>query len=139
MFTFSTSGRSSGDRSVALGRFLPDGIQSMGTLRSGFRKSWLAGLALAVGMGFCSEANAQYGSTLNGLGPAARSMAGTTTAAPIDTLGAMQWNPATITALPSSVDFGLELLMPQSNLSSTVTAGSLGNGFRLQPCRVNRQ
>ncbi len=79
--------------------------------------------------GMASEAQAQFGSTLNGTGPVARSMAGTTTAAPVDTLGAFQWNPATITALPSSTDFGLEIMIPHSTVSSTVNAGSLAPGF----------
>ncbi|MCX7399226.1 MAG: outer membrane protein transport protein [Planctomycetales bacterium] len=73
--------------------------------------------------------HAQFGATLNGVGPVSRSMAGTTTAAPVDTLGAFQWNPATISALPSSMDFGLELLFPHSTLASTVNAGSFAPGF----------
>ncbi len=75
------------------------------------------------------EVHAQFGATLSGVGPVSRSMAGTTTAAPVDTLGAFQWNPATISALPSSMDFGLELLMPHSQLASTVNADSLAPGF----------
>lgn len=76
-----------------------------------------------------SSANAQFGTTLNGVGPVSRSMGGATTAAPLDTLGAFQWNPATITALPNSTDFGLELLFPHSTLQSSVAANSLAPGF----------
>lgn len=76
-----------------------------------------------------SDCRAQFGSTLNGLGPVSRSMAGATTAAPLDSLGAFQSNPATITALPSSMDFGMELLFPHSTLSSRVNAGSFGPGI----------
>lgn len=76
-----------------------------------------------------SVAFGQLGSTLNGLGPISRSMGGATTAAPLDTLGAFQWNPATITALPSSTDFGMELLFPHSSLESRVDAGSFGPGI----------
>ena len=47
-------------------------------------------------------------------------MAGTSTAAPLDTLGALLWNPATITALPNSTDFAVELFVPNTTLSSTV-------------------
>jgi len=75
------------------------------------------------------KTHAQFGATLSGVGPVSRSMAGATTAAPVDTLGAFQWNPATISALPSSMDFGLELLLPHSTLASTVNAGSLAPGF----------
>ncbi len=71
----------------------------------------------------------QFGTTLTGVGPINRSMGGAATAAPLDTLGAFYWNPATITALPSSMDFGLELLFPHSKLASGVGAGSLAPGF----------
>ena len=70
----------------------------------------------------------QFGAMLTGVGPINRSMGGAATAAPLDTLGAFQWNPATISSLPNSTDFGLELLIPHSSLSSTVNANSLGAG-----------
>lgn len=76
-----------------------------------------------------SAAVAQFGSTLSGLGPVNRSMGGAATAAPLDAVGALQWNPATITALPSSMDFGLELLLPHSKLASGIPADSLGQGL----------
>ena len=65
---------------------------------------------------------------MTGVGPINRSMGGAATAAPLDTLGALYWNPATITALPNSTDFGLELLLPHSSLGSSVKAGALGPG-----------
>lgn len=70
----------------------------------------------------------QFGAMLTGVGPINRSMGGAATAAPLDTLGAFQWNPATISSLPNSTDFGLELLLPHSSLSSTVNANALGAG-----------
>ena len=76
-----------------------------------------------------SAAFAQFGAQLSGIGPINRSMGGAATAAPLDTLGAFQWNPATISALPNSADFGVELLFPHSQLASTINAGSLGPGF----------
>jgi long-chain fatty acid transport protein len=76
-----------------------------------------------------NAAQAQFGAVLTGVGPINRSMGGAATAAPLDTLGAFMWNPATITALPSSTDFGLEVLLPHAKLSSTVGAGSLAPGF----------
>jgi hypothetical protein len=45
-----------------------------------------------------NAAFAQFGATLTGVGPINRSMGGASTAAPLDTLGAFMWNPATITA-----------------------------------------
>jgi long-chain fatty acid transport protein len=56
-------------------------------------------------------------------------MGGAATAAPLDTLGAFQWNPATITALPSTADLALEVMVPQARLASTINAGALGGGF----------
>jgi long-chain fatty acid transport protein len=76
-----------------------------------------------------STAFAQFGIQLTGVGPINRSMGGASTAAPLDTLGAFFWNPATITALPSSTDFSMELMLPQARLNSTVNAGSLAPGF----------
>lgn len=77
----------------------------------------------------CQSAYAQFGATFSGVGPINRSMGGASTAAPLDTLGAFLWNPATITALPSSADFGLELLFPRSELGSSIDAGALGPGI----------
>jgi long-chain fatty acid transport protein len=98
------------------------------------RRCWMFCLTQSAGVLLCwltfaPDALAQYGSTLNGVGPVARSMAGTTTAAPLDTLGALQWNPATLRGLPNSVDFGTELLFPRSTLSTRVNANALGAGI----------
>jgi long-chain fatty acid transport protein len=59
---------------------------------------------------FAPSAGAQ-GIVVPGVGPINRSMAGTATAAPLDAAGAIHWNPATMSALPSSeVVIGFELL-----------------------------
>lgn len=76
----------------------------------------------------CSSVFGQFGAMMTGVGPINRSMGGAATAAPLDTLGAFYWNPATISALPNSTDFGLELLVPQSSLGSRVNAGAFGPG-----------
>ncbi len=56
-------------------------------------------------------------------------MGGASTAAPLDASGALYWNPATISGLPgSSIDFGAELLYPQTRLSSTYGANAFGPG-----------
>ena len=90
---------------------------------------WLLLCVLIVSTGHGST-YAQYGAQLTGVGAINRSMGGTSTAAPLDTLGALLWNPATITELPNSTDFGLELLVPQTTLSSTVNgvSGSTHSG-----------
>lgn len=86
------------------------------------------GIALVLALGFQNAASAQFGAMLTGVGPINRSMGGAATAAPLDTLGAFQWNPATISSLQNSTDFGLELLVPHSTLSSTVNANAFGAG-----------
>lgn len=77
---------------------------------------------------FREPAFGQFGAMLSGVGPINQSMGGASTAAPLDTLGALYWNPATISALPNSTDFGLELLIPHSSIASTVNANALGPG-----------
>ncbi len=67
------------------------------------------------------------GFVLPGAGPVNRSMGGASTAAPLDATGALYWNPATISGLPSSeLDFGLELLYPRATVSSSVPGSALG-------------
>lgn len=54
-------------------------------------------------------------------GPVNRSMGGTTTAAPLDGLGALYWNPATISGLPESeLGVGADFLVAVINLSSSI-------------------
>lgn len=61
------------------------------------------------------------GIALTGIGPVNRSMGGAGTAAPLDAMGALHWNPGSISALPcNELGFGMELLSANVNLSSTV-------------------
>ncbi|MCA9069414.1 MAG: outer membrane protein transport protein, partial [Planctomycetaceae bacterium] len=54
-------------------------------------------------------------------GPVNRSMGGASTAAPVDALGSLYWNPATISALEDSeVDFSLDLLQINHKVSSSI-------------------
>jgi long-chain fatty acid transport protein len=70
------------------------------------------------------------GFVLAGAGPVNRSMGGASTAAPLDATGALFWNPATISGLPSSeLDFALELLYPRSTVSSAIPGDALGPGL----------
>ncbi len=76
------------------------------------------------------SAFAQEGLLLSGVGPINRSMGGASTAAPIDASGALHWNPASISGLAQSeLEFGVELLYPQMDLSSSIAPGTLGGGF----------
>jgi long-chain fatty acid transport protein len=84
--------------------------------------TWLALLAGAA------PAGAQ-GLVLTSVGPVNRSMGGAAVAAPLDATGALYWNPATIGGLEhSELDLGVELIYPQSTLSSAVPASAFGRG-----------
>ena len=60
------------------------------------------GIALAIALLFAmtpSAVHAQFGVAISGVGPINRSMGGAAVAAPLDSAGALYWNPATIGAL----------------------------------------
>nr|WP_315861152.1 outer membrane protein transport protein [Bremerella volcania] len=62
------------------------------------------------------------GIAVTGVGPVNRSMGGAGTAAPLDAIGALHWNPASISYLEQSeVSFGMEGLLADIELSSTVS------------------
>ncbi|MBQ7815655.1 MAG: outer membrane protein transport protein, partial [Thermoguttaceae bacterium] len=62
------------------------------------------------------------GVALRGIGAVNSGMAGVATATPVDALGALQWNPATISALDSSsMTFGAGLIMADSSVESGIT------------------
>ena len=86
-------------------------------------------LAISIALMATSVLKAQ-GIALDGAGPINRAMGGAATAAPIDSIGALLWNPATISGLPcSEIAFGMELLLPSETLSSSIQAGALGGGL----------
>ncbi len=88
---------------------------------------WLACGLVALTIG--SQASGQ-GIALRGVSPVNESMAGAAAGCPIDAAGALQWNPASISGLPASdMSFGMELILPQSELSSRINARALGHGF----------
>ncbi|MFO0844760.1 MAG: outer membrane protein transport protein [Gemmataceae bacterium] len=80
--------------------------------------------ALLAGGGLPSRLPAQ-GIVLPGAGPIHRSMAGASTAAPLDAIGAQYWNPAAMSGLHrSQVDVGSELVYPEIYLGSSLPNGS---------------
>ena len=89
-------------------------------------KTALAALLLVL---VATPAWAQAGYLLTGAGPINRSMGGAAVGAPLDGPGALFWNSATISALPNSMDFGVELLWPQTSIESNYSANSLGAGL----------
>ena len=82
-----------------------------------------------MGVGACAmSARAQFGITQSGAGPINRSMAGASTAAPLDASGALYWNPATISGLPQSeLEFGSEILYAPTRLSSQIPGVGAGS------------
>src|SRR5262245_25995978 len=91
------------------------------------RNRWLALIAgILATCGAVPRAQAQ-GLFSPGSGAVHRSMAGASTAVGADALGAMYWNPATISGLPNSeVVIGSELILPNTHVASTVPAGAFG-------------
>lgn len=85
---------------------------------------------VVASLGVALPAQAQNGIFLSGVGPVNRSMGGAATAAPLDAAGALYWNPATMSAFPSSeAVLGAELILPRAHLSSRINANALGPGF----------
>lgn len=61
------------------------------------------------------------GMSVTGVGPVNRAMGGAGTAAPLDAIGALHWNPASISYLEKSeVSFGMEGLLADVSLTSDV-------------------
>jgi long-chain fatty acid transport protein len=64
-------------------------------------------------------------------------MAGAAVAAPLDSAGALNWNPATISALPGSdVSFGMEMILPGSRVSSQIPYAHLAGTTESEPGTV---
>ncbi|OJW22157.1 MAG: hypothetical protein BGO49_19155 [Planctomycetales bacterium 71-10] len=85
----------------------------------------IASLLLA---GAAGRASAQ-GVVASGAGPINRSMAGASTAAPVD-FGASYWNPATISFLDrEEVLLGTELIIPSIHYTGYLPAGSINGTF----------
>jgi long-chain fatty acid transport protein len=61
---------------------------------------------------------------VSGVGPVNRSMGGAGTAAPLDAIGALHWNPASISGMENEVGFGAELLAAEVELNSNVGPGT---------------
>ena len=86
-------------------------------------------LTLLIVGSMATPAAAQFGPIISGSGAINRSMGGASTAAPLSPGGALFWNPATLSGLEGSqIEFGAELLLPHSTLSSSVPANTFGPG-----------
>ena len=87
-------------------------------------------LVLGLALGFaCFAGSSAYaqGVALRGIGAVNAGMSGVATAAPVDALGALHWNPATISALDSSsMTFGTGLIMADSSVESGFDMSAYG-------------
>jgi long-chain fatty acid transport protein len=92
------------------------------------RWRWPSLLAVLVLVSLGAPARAQFGLAVSGVGPINRSMGGASTAAPLDSAGALYWNPATITELQSEMEFGTGIIVPRTTISSFAGAGAFGPG-----------
>lgn len=89
---------------------------------------------LFVSLLFAASAHGQ-GVFLRGAGAINESMGGTATGAPIDALGALQWNPAGISALEKNeISFAAGLLLPTASISSPQGEIDGQPGTALAPC-----
>ncbi|MCA9168929.1 MAG: outer membrane protein transport protein [Planctomycetales bacterium] len=87
-------------------------------------------LVLTTGDRSCQ---AQTGHILDAVGAVNQSMGGAGTALPLDSIGALHWNPASISALPGSeIGFAFMGMAPITRLSSRVDAGAFGPGMPAQ-------
>jgi len=76
-----------------------------------------------------TAARAQTGHVLDAVGPINQSMGGAGTAMPLDAMGALHWNPASISGIESTeIGFAFQIFAPQTRLSSSVRAGAFGPG-----------
>ncbi len=99
------------------------------------RRGRLLGALLFLAIGAMATATHAQGIFLPSIGPVNQSMGGAATAAPIDSAGAMSWNPATISGLKSNeMAFGLGLVIPRAIVSSQiVTSGSTDSDAGAMP------
>src|SRR5262249_4555578 len=64
-----------------------------------------------------------------GAGPVLRSFGGTAIAAPLDGVGALYWNPATLSFVGNRIDIGAEAFWKNQNVESTIPPNLLGPGM----------
>ena len=78
---------------------------------------------------FSATVFAQAGHIMQGVGSVNMSMGGAATAQPLDISGAMQWNPASISAFNDKIiNFDIGAFFSSPELSSSLPAGMLGPG-----------
>ncbi|MFN0054465.1 MAG: OmpP1/FadL family transporter [Planctomycetales bacterium] len=86
------------------------------------KNSWSGAVRLVVMLIplLAPEVACAQGLELFGIGPVNRSMGGAATAAPIEAIGALYFNPATITALENQLSVGAEVITPLLDVTSSL-------------------
>ncbi len=96
------------------------------------KKSTVGKIALFFGLLVCGSSAFGQGVMLRGVGAVNESMGSAATACPLDSAGAINWNPASISGLEKNeMSFGLGIIMPNSTVSSSVygpTGGLISEG-----------
>ena len=91
------------------------------------KMSTLGRVALVLTLLVYSSSAFGQGVMLRAVGAVNESMGSAATACPLDSAGAIHWNPASISALKKNeMSFGLGVIMPNSTVSSSVTLDSTG-------------
>src|SRR5882757_5907441 len=103
-------------------------MQSMAVYRRALGHPVKAAMLLgSIASAFVGSARAQ-GIVAPGAGPVLRSFGGTAIAAPLDGIGALYWNPATLSFLERRVDIGAEAFWKDQTVESTIPPNLLGSG-----------
>ena len=96
-------------------------------LKKVFTRLFVCTVLILTALAPSSQLQAQ-GIAVTGVGPVNRSFGGAGTAAPLDAIGALHWNPGSISAFPcNEIGFGTELLSASIRLSSNFGAGGAGS------------
>jgi len=96
-------------------------------LRVWHTRSLIGSCALLAGLLTATQSAHAQGIFLTGTGPINQSMGGAAVAAPLDSAGALNWNPATISGLRrSEMAMALGVVIPQASLSSSILGVGAG-------------
>jgi len=83
---------------------------------------------LVTGLTALAHDSRAQGIVAPGAGPVLRSFGGTAIAAPLDGVGALYWNPATLSFLGNRIDIGVEAIWKHQTVESTIPPNLLGPG-----------
>ncbi|HEX4684921.1 MAG TPA: hypothetical protein VH277_19535, partial [Gemmatimonadaceae bacterium] len=96
-------------------------------MKQGLRAAVLVASLLSLASALVRDAHAQ-GIVAPGAGPILRSFGGTAIAAPLDAVGSLYWNPATMSFLERRIDIGAEAFWKSQHVESTIPANLVAPG-----------